>query len=147
MIIDSDYRVGDPQADGRCYISEVHRDKNGKTYEFEYLANPQSLDPQVVMKDRAVRIDAELTAQVRSEEESLRGTLPLTHLQFMLRFTLEERLAIRTAAKADPIINDFLELLTLSDYVYPNHPMTRAGLEYMVSQSLLKQERADEVGL
>ena len=145
MIVSSELRDVTLQADGSRNIVERHLDANGKAYEFVYNA-PAELDVDAVLTARATRIDAELAAQAEAEAEAVQGALPLTHLQFMTRFTMAERLAIRAAAKADPVIDDFLELLSISDYVYPTHPMTQAGLQYMVSQGLLTEERASEVG-
>jgi len=145
MIVSSELRDVTIQADGSRNVVERHTDQNGKVYEFVYNAAAE-LDLNAVMASRAARIDADLVAQAAVEAEAQNYALPLTHLQFMTRFTMEERVAIRAAAKTDPVIDDFLELLEISDYIYPAHEMTLAGLQYMVSQNLLTSERAVEVG-
>jgi len=145
MIVSSEIREATPQANGSFNVVERHTDTNGKIYEIVYNAAADA-DLNAIMAARAARIDADLTAKAAVEAEAQNYALPLTHLQFMTRFTMEERVAIRAASKTDPLIDDFLELLKISDYIYPTHAMTQAGLAYMVSQNLLTAERAAEVG-
>lgn len=145
MIVSSELHDLSVQVNGSTNVVERHTDSNGKVYEVVYNAAPGS-DLDAIMAARAERISADLADQAAIEAEAQNYAIPLTHLQFMTRFTLEERLAIRAAAKIDPVIDDFLELLKISDYIYPMHKMTQAGLQYMVSQGLLTAERANEVG-
>mgnify|MGYP000959158839 FL=1 len=145
MIVSSELRDVTTQANGSFNVVERHTDSNGKVYEFVYNAASDA-DFTAIMNARAAKIDADLAAQAAIEAEAQNYALPLTHLQFMTRFTMEERFAILAAANTDPIIDYFLELLKISDYIYPTHEMTQAGLQYMVSQNLLTSERAAEVG-
>lgn len=145
MIVSSEIREATLQANGSFNVIERHTDANGKIYEIVYNAAADA-DLNAIMTARAAKIDADLAAQAAVEAEAQNYALPLTHLQFMTRFTMEERVAIRAAAKTDPIVDDFLELLKISDYIYPTHAMTQAGLAYMVSRNLLTAERAAEVG-
>lgn len=69
----------------------------------------------------------------------------LSRLQFMRRFTQAERIAIRAARASDPVIDDFMGLLEMTDEVRLDDPDTIAGIQFMVSQSLLDPARADEI--
>ena len=68
-----------------------------------------------------------------------------TAFQFLLRFTEAEREAFRAAAETDTKVADFMQLCTAASQVEANHPMTIAGMNYLVAQGLLTQARADEV--
>jgi hypothetical protein len=58
------------------------------------------------------------------------------------RMSAEKRIGIREAAKTDPIIEDFLDLLYQTDEVDLDNTNLVAGLGYLVLQSLLT---ADDV--
>lgn len=68
---------------------------------------------------------------------------------FYRRFTSPERIAIRTLAKTDPIAEDFLHTLDAAiaskSNVLAEDSDTVAGLSYLVSQSVLTQQRMDEI--
>jgi len=68
-----------------------------------------------------------------------------TAFQFLLRFTEEEREAFRVAALTDGKVADFIQLCGAASEIESTHPMTVAGMAYLVSQDLLTQARADEV--
>ena len=69
----------------------------------------------------------------------------LSPLDFLRRFTVQERVAIRAAAATDPIIADFLDLLNRATEVHIDSPDTVAGVNYLVSIGLLSAARATEV--
>ena len=68
-----------------------------------------------------------------------------TAFQFLLRFTEAERDAFRTAAGTDATVADFMLLCSAASEVKADHPMTVAGMAYLVSAGLLTQARADEI--
>lgn len=68
-----------------------------------------------------------------------------TAFQFLLRFTEQEREVFRVAALTDGKVADFMQLCGAASEVEANHPMTVAGMAYLVSAGLLTQARADEV--
>lgn len=68
-----------------------------------------------------------------------------TAFQFLLRFTEAEREGFRMAALNDPKVADFIQLCGAASEVEANHPMTVAGMEYLVDQGLLTQARSYEV--
>lgn len=70
----------------------------------------------------------------------------LSPLQFLQRFTVYERVAIRAASKTDPIIEDFLDMINAASGIEGGHPLLVQGLGYMIQQGLITPERAAEVG-
>lgn len=93
MIVSSTHTAGHPQQDGRRYIKERHLLDDGRSVDFEYLADAQ-INPVMVMTERAARLSAELQAQEASSAEAANGVIPLTKYQFRQRFTFPERVAI-----------------------------------------------------
>lgn len=68
-----------------------------------------------------------------------------TAFQFLLRFTEQEREVFRVAALTDGKVADFIQLCGAASEVEANHPLTVAGMAYLVAQGHLTQERANEV--
>ena len=72
-----------------------------------------------------------------------------TGLEFKRLFTPEERVGMRVAAKSDPIIEDFLDLLDTTavsgSRIVSNDPDLKNGLGYMVLTGLLTQDRMTEI--
>ena len=66
--------------------------------------------------------------------------LIISKLEFLRRFTAEERIAIR--ASTNPIIVDFMELLNLAENVRLDDADTIAGVNYLESIALLAVGRA-----
>lgn len=64
---------------------------------------------------------------------------------FMLRFTPEERAAVRTAALTDETISDFLFLATAALEVIADDSNTVAGMEYLVTESVITEARKNEI--
>jgi hypothetical protein len=69
--------------------------------------------------------------------------LVLTKLQFLERFTVEERVSIRNST--DPIIKDFLEMLNIAQDIDLSNDTLRQGLMYLVSVGNLALNRVDEI--
>lgn len=72
-----------------------------------------------------------------------RPAQPITKLQFLRRFTAEERIAIR--ASSDPIIVDFMALLDLAEEVRVDDPDTTAAVAYLTAMGLLAAGRDAEI--
>ena len=70
---------------------------------------------------------------------------PLTKLEFLRRFTAEERIAARTAGAVDPVIADGQELLALAEFVSLDDPDTVAYVQYLEQQGHIGPGRADEI--
>ena len=69
----------------------------------------------------------------------------LSRLEFLRRFTVAERVAIRQEGATDPIIYDFLDLLYQAQEVRAHDADTRAGLQYLETKGLLASGRATEI--
>lgn len=65
--------------------------------------------------------------------------------QFLLRFTPEERAAIRATGMSNQVVDDFLFLATAAQEVVADDPMTVAGMDYLVSLGILTTVRRDEI--
>ena len=64
-------------------------------------------------------------------------------LEFLLRFTPEERAAARSSQI--PEVQDFLDLLRAAGEVRSDHPLTQQGMGLLVAAGLLTAERRDEI--
>jgi hypothetical protein len=73
------------------------------------------------------------------------AALKWTAFQFLLRFTEQEREVFRVAALTDGKVADFMQLCGAASEVEANHPLTVAGMAYLVAEGHLTQARADEV--
>lgn len=125
-----------------AYISLSNRVVAVRDGDFSSDPNTVLLQPneQVV---RGMMYDPNETPRFRSVEPV---TAPRwTAFQFLLRFTEQEREAFRVAALTDGKVADFIQLCGAASEVEANHPMTIAGMAYLVSEGLLTQARADEV--
>ena len=69
----------------------------------------------------------------------------VTEFQFKARLTADERIAIRDAAKTDPYVEDFLDLLASADEVNMRDALVIGAVGYLTSRGLLTEERAGEV--
>jgi hypothetical protein len=68
-----------------------------------------------------------------------------TKLQFMNRFTPQERISVRTLAKTDPLIDDFMQLLALAEEVNLDDQTTQAALNYLAYLGALTPQRVVEI--
>lgn len=67
----------------------------------------------------------------------------ISRIAFLQRIATAKRIAIRTAAKTDPVIEDFLDLLGATDLIELEHADTLGGVQYLVAQGLLTQGEAE----
>lgn len=93
MILSSTFTEGEAQADGRRYVQESHLLDDGRTIDFEYLADA-TISPAAVMAARAERLNGEIAAKDSALLIANNGALPLTKLQFRRLFTTAEQKAI-----------------------------------------------------
>lgn len=68
---------------------------------------------------------------------------PLSKLDMMRRFTLDERVSIRQSA--DPVIIDFRELLAMAEEILIEDADTVAGVNYLETAGLIAAGRAAEI--
>lgn len=117
---------------------------NGTEVSVEYLADA-GLDVTAVMTARAAKIQAELQAREAVELAATAYEIPMTEREFMRRFTVQERIAIRNASKTDDVIVDFLDILSKAGGVYRGSQSTLDGLDYLVSKALITTTRKAEI--
>jgi len=68
-----------------------------------------------------------------------------TKLEYLRRFTQDERIAIRTAAKTVPQLEDYLALLELASEVRSDDPDIASALTMLEQSGLLAAGRAQEI--
>jgi len=68
-----------------------------------------------------------------------------TAYEFLNRFTGTEREAIRTEAKTNPNVADFLMLATAAQVIISDDPVTVAGMGYLVSIGLITEQRKNQI--
>lgn len=69
----------------------------------------------------------------------------MTPHAFLELFTPQERIGIRTAAKTDVVIEDYLDLLSKANEVNLDSTNTVNGVGYLVMQGLLTAARGAEI--
>lgn len=90
-------------------------------------------------------IDKYYTWDVAGGEFVARGVSVLTKLDFLRRFTTQERIAIREAAKTDPIIFDAMDLLNMATYVSLTDQDTINLVGYLAQQGVISSSRVLEI--
>lgn len=68
-----------------------------------------------------------------------------TKLEYLRRFTQDERIAIRTAAKQVPALEDYMELLALATDVRSDDSDISGALAMLEAAGLIGQGRAQEI--
>ncbi len=66
-----------------------------------------------------------------------------TRREFLLKFTLPERIAIR--ASQDPVVVDIMNMLDLASYVSIADPATQQSVGYLASIGLINNNRIAEI--
>src|SRR5574337_39776 len=66
-------------------------------------------------------------------------------LDFLRRFTPQERIGARVAAQTDPVMADFWDLLRMAPRVHSNDSDVQLGLGYMVQQGYLAPDRPAQI--
>jgi len=69
----------------------------------------------------------------------------MSKLDYLRLFTIEERVAIRTAGKTEPLLEDYLHLLNLADEVNTGDQEVKNALALLESVGLLAPGRGLEV--
>jgi hypothetical protein len=69
----------------------------------------------------------------------------VTPLAFLQRFTTEERVAIRTAAKSSAALEDYLKMLDAATEVNLTHTVTVAGVQALEAGGLIAAGRGAEI--
>jgi hypothetical protein len=103
-------------------------------------------DGGIVWVGEAGTFPSEINSVLMTETEiaqfEARDRIRLTRLQFLQRFTFEELVAIETAAETVPAVRVLQRQQDAAEYVSVEDPATIAGIQLLVSLSLLTSERA-----
>lgn len=78
-----------------------------------------------------------------ASESIINRTDHITRLNFLNRFTIEERITIR--ASTNPVVFDIMNLLEAAQFVDVNDHSTIQGVNYLASVQLLTQNRVQEI--
>lgn len=69
----------------------------------------------------------------------------ITKLEYLRRFTTEERVAIRSAAASNPVLDDYLKLMELAQEINLDDQDTVAAVTMLEQAGLIAAGRAAEV--
>lgn len=69
----------------------------------------------------------------------------VTKLEYLRRFTTAERVAIRSAASVNPVLDDYLKLMELAQEINLDDPDTIAAVGMLEQSGLIAAGRAIEV--
>ncbi|WP_163557586.1 hypothetical protein [Halomonas sp. NO4] len=69
----------------------------------------------------------------------------LSRVEFLKRFTRDERINIRKETNTDDVVGDFKEMLNLAVSVNLADPDVVEGMDYLVQVGLLTQDRRDKI--
>lgn len=73
------------------------------------------------------------------------GPRTMTKLEYLRRFTTAERVAIRAAAAANPVLEDYLKLMELAQEINTGDPDTIAAVTMLEQAGLIAAGRAQEI--
>lgn len=83
-----------------------------------------------------------------NEDGSIEGTVTgrvMTKLEYLRRFTQDERVAIRAAAKSNAVLEDYMALLELAQDVNTTDADTVAAVNMLEQAGLIATGRAQEI--
>lgn len=156
MITSSSYTIGPTQVDGRHYVTEQHLLNDGRSISFQYLANLNVVDPEIVMQARALRVQTQLDRRNASLALASEGEISWTKLQWERRFTTPEWAAIQDfnatyqdaqylTAEQKLMLRRGLAEYALALDVNPSDPQTAAIVSLYEALGLLNPGRAAEI--
>lgn len=133
------------QVDGRILVKERHTDSNGRIYEQEYLADV-GLDIDAVLMARATNIGNALDARDAAIAEASNFRVPITRIQYIRRFTSDERQAIDAAAQVNAAVKEFMNMLSWAEDVDVGSPEVQYSLQMFEQAGLIGVGRAAIIG-
>jgi len=86
----------------------------------------------------------EIPYQKAAKGEAVKRKI-LTRYEFRALFTIEEKAAIITAAKTDPIIEVFNTDMMAAEQIDLTYPDVTQGLAYLVAHGLITQQKMDNI--
>jgi hypothetical protein len=104
----------------------------------EYLQVPDAVEPGFIKTGRKFEAPANVPAVVPPPSAPV---TVISRLNFLRRFTRAERIALRAAETTDPVVADFLLMLTLAEDVDLTSPDVTEGLVYLEANGFVTAER------
>lgn len=156
IIISSAYQLGAVQADGRERVLEMHVTDDGQVIKFEYLAG-DTIDKDLVLSERAARVNAELAARAAALAEAQNGAVGYTKYQFRQRFTETERklidefngggylASVQLSQEQKDAIGLALADYAVTDAIHLDNPTVIATVNLYESLGLIGADRAAEI--
>lgn len=92
---------------------------------------------------RSVKSINNFTWQV--EPSDYPPTAALTHLQFLRRFTSNERAAINTAAKENASVNDYMSMLQMAKFISTKDTDVILGVNMLEQNKIIGKGRAGQI--
>ena len=89
-----------------------------------------------------------LPAPAINPDGSIEGAIvgrTLSKLEYLRRFTVEERVAIRAAAEQNAVLADYLQLMELAQDINTGDPDTVAAVTMLEQAGLIAAGRAQEI--
>jgi hypothetical protein len=108
----------------------------------EYLQVPDAVEPGFVKTGRKFEAPVPVAAAAPPPPEPV---TVISRLNFLRRFTRAERIALRAAETTDPVVSDFLLMLTLAEDVDLTSPDVTEGLVYLEANGFVTAERGDAI--
>lgn len=90
-------------------------------------------------------VDYEHAEWIPEAQQPATANQTLTKLEYLRRFTVEERVAIRAAAEQNPVLADYLQLMELAQEINTGDPDTIAAVTMLEQAGLIAAGRANEV--
>lgn len=109
----------------------------------DYNTDTEVLEESMTIEQN--RVIRSWNTRQKSEQELQPQPKVYSSYEFLLRFSSQERALFRNAAKTDEIIADFMQLAQAAQEIWTNDTTTIAGMNYLVSQGLLTNERRLEI--
>ena len=104
----------------------------------DYVQVPDAVEPGFVKTGRKFEAAAPVVAAAPPPPEPV---TVVSRLDFLRRFTRAERIALRAAETTDPVVADFLLMLTLAEDVDLTSADVTEGLAYLEANGFLTAER------
>ena len=104
----------------------------------EYVQVPDAVEPGFVKTGRKFEAPAPVAAVAPPPPAPV---TVISRLDFLRRFTRAERIALRAAEATDPVVADFLLMLTLAEDVDLTSPDVTEGLAYLEANGFVTAER------
>ena len=104
----------------------------------EYVQVPDAVEPGFVKTGR--KFEAPVPVAPAASPPPAPVTV-ISRLNFLRRFTRAERIALRAAETTDPVVADFLLMLTLTEEVDLTSPDVTEGLAYLEANGFITAER------